>query len=82
MSRKEGVLEFVPPRFSLDDVGGYAVLKTWLQKRQTLFSREALDAGIPIPQGDPAHGDLRAAARASASRRSRRSGTCRSSAST
>jgi len=51
MSRKEGVLEFVPPRVSLDDVGGYAVLKAWLQKRQKLFSREALDAGIPIPRG-------------------------------
>ncbi len=51
MSRKEGVLEFVPPRFSLEDVGGYAILKTWLQKRQALFSRDALDAGIPIPKG-------------------------------
>ena len=45
MSRKEGVLEFVPPRFSLDDIGGYDVLKTWLLKRQALFSRDALDAG-------------------------------------
>src|SRR5512134_1778699 len=51
MSRKEGVLEFVPPRVSLDDVGGYDVLKEWLHKRQKLFSREALDAGIPIPRG-------------------------------
>jgi SpoVK/Ycf46/Vps4 family AAA+-type ATPase len=51
MSRKEGVLEFVPPRFSLEDVGGYNILKTWLQKRQALFSRDALDAGIPIPKG-------------------------------
>ncbi|HTR03918.1 MAG TPA: AAA family ATPase [Thermoanaerobaculia bacterium] len=51
MSRKEGVLEFVPPRFSLEDIGGYAVLKTWLQKRQSLFSKDALDAGIPIPKG-------------------------------
>jgi SpoVK/Ycf46/Vps4 family AAA+-type ATPase len=51
MSRKEGVLEFVPPRFSLEDIGGYAVLKTWLLKRQALFSKDALDAGIPIPKG-------------------------------
>jgi SpoVK/Ycf46/Vps4 family AAA+-type ATPase len=51
MSKKEGVLEFVPPRFSLDDVGGYDVLKLWLHKRQNLFSKEALDAGIPIPRG-------------------------------
>ncbi|HMF09420.1 MAG TPA: AAA family ATPase [Thermoanaerobaculia bacterium] len=51
MSKKEGVLEFVPPRFSLDDVGGYDTLKAWLKKRQALFSKEALDAGIPIPKG-------------------------------
>jgi SpoVK/Ycf46/Vps4 family AAA+-type ATPase len=51
MSKKEGVLEFVPPRFSLDDVGGYDVLKLWLGKRKELFSKEALDAGIPIPRG-------------------------------
>ena len=51
MSKKEGVLEFVPPRYSLDDIGGYETLKTWLRKRQALFSKEALDAGIPIPKG-------------------------------
>jgi len=51
MSRKEGVLEFVPPRFSLDDIGGYNTLKAWLLKRQALFSRDALEAGIPIPKG-------------------------------
>jgi len=51
MSKKEGVLEFVPPRFSLDDVGGYETLKTWLRKRQALFSKDALEAGIPIPKG-------------------------------
>ncbi|HTD52389.1 MAG TPA: AAA family ATPase, partial [Thermoanaerobaculia bacterium] len=51
MSKKEGVLEYVPPRFSIEDIGGYDTLKTWLKKRRTLFSKEALDAGIPIPRG-------------------------------
>ncbi len=51
MSKKEGVLEFVPPRFSLEDVGGYETLKAWLRKRQSLFTKDALDAGIPIPKG-------------------------------
>jgi SpoVK/Ycf46/Vps4 family AAA+-type ATPase len=51
MSKKEGVLEFVPPRFSIEDIGGYDTLKAWLLKRRNLFSREALDAGIPIPRG-------------------------------
>jgi SpoVK/Ycf46/Vps4 family AAA+-type ATPase len=51
MSKKEGVLEFVPPRFSLEDVGGYETLKDWLKRRRSLFSKEAIDAGIPIPKG-------------------------------
>ena len=34
MSKKEGVLEFVPPRFSIEDIGGYDTLKTWLKKAQ------------------------------------------------
>ena len=51
MSKKEGVLEFVPPRFTIEDIGGYETLKTWLRKRKALFSKEALDAGIPIPKG-------------------------------
>ena len=51
MSKKEGVLEFTPPRFGIEDIGGYEVLKTWLRKRQALFTKEALEAGIPIPKG-------------------------------
>ena len=51
MSKKEGVLEFVPPQFSIEDLGGYQNLKDWLIKRRSLFSREALEAGVPIPKG-------------------------------
>ncbi|HEX5855462.1 MAG TPA: AAA family ATPase, partial [Thermoanaerobaculia bacterium] len=50
-TRKDGVLEFVPPRFSLADVGGLENLKEWLLKRQKLFTKEALDAGMPVPKG-------------------------------
>ncbi len=50
-SRKDGVLEFVPPRFSLDDIGGLENLKEWLEKRKSLFTKEALEAGIPVPKG-------------------------------
>lgn len=50
-SRKEGVLEFVPPRFSIDDIGGLENLKDWLSKRKNLFTREAVEAGMPIPKG-------------------------------
>jgi ATP-dependent 26S proteasome regulatory subunit len=51
ISRKEGVLEFVPPRWSLDDIGGLENLKGWLQKRAKLFTAAARDAGIPPPRG-------------------------------
>ena len=51
MSKKEGVLEFVQPQFTIADLGGYENLKDWLQRRKALFSREALEAGVPIPKG-------------------------------
>jgi SpoVK/Ycf46/Vps4 family AAA+-type ATPase len=50
-SRKEGVLEFVYPRFTVDDIGGLEVLKDWLAKRKHLFTREAVEAGLPVPKG-------------------------------
>ncbi len=50
-SRKEGVLEFVPPRFTIEDIGGLDNLKEWLVKRKHLFTKEALDAGMPVPKG-------------------------------
>ncbi len=49
--RKEGILEFVPPRFSLDDIGGLDTLKEWLRKRSNLFTRKALEANMPVPRG-------------------------------
>jgi SpoVK/Ycf46/Vps4 family AAA+-type ATPase len=51
LSKKEGVLEFVPPKVSIDDLGGYQNLKDWLLKRKSVFTRDALDAGVPIPKG-------------------------------
>ncbi len=50
-SKKEGVLEFVPPRVSIEDIGGLENLKDWLNKRRNLFTKEALDAGLPVPKG-------------------------------
>lgn len=49
--RKSGFLEFVPPRYSLADIGGLELLKDWLEKRQHLFTRDALASGMPIPKG-------------------------------
>jgi SpoVK/Ycf46/Vps4 family AAA+-type ATPase len=50
-SKKEGVLEFVPPRTTVDDIGGLENLKDWLAKRRSLFTKEAVDAGLPVPKG-------------------------------
>ena len=49
--KKSGFLEFSPPRWSIDGLGGLDNLKQWLIRRQHMFSHEALAAGIPIPKG-------------------------------
>jgi AAA+ superfamily predicted ATPase len=51
ITRKEGLMEFIYPRFRVEDVGGYGVLKEWLTKRAKTFSREAERAGVTIPKG-------------------------------
>ncbi len=51
MIRKSGYLEFVPPRQSIESMGGLGNLKEWLVKRQKIFSKEAMDANIPVPKG-------------------------------
>ena len=49
--QKEGFLEYVPVRIDVEDIGGLDILKDWALKRQGLFSRDALEAGLPIPKG-------------------------------
>lgn len=49
--RKEGVLEYVPPRWNLEDIGGMDILKDWLKKRAVLFTSEARAQGLPAPKG-------------------------------
>jgi SpoVK/Ycf46/Vps4 family AAA+-type ATPase len=49
--KKEGILEFVPPRFTLDEIGGLENLKEWLVKRAHLFSKKALEENLPVPKG-------------------------------
>lgn len=51
ITKKEGLLEFIYPRFRIEDVGGYAVLKEWLAKRAKAFNRDAEKAGVSIPKG-------------------------------
>lgn len=49
--RKSGVLEYVTPELSLDDVGGLQNLKRWLLKRDGAWLPEAAAFGVPAPKG-------------------------------
>lgn len=51
VTRREGILEFVPPDPRLVDLGGLDQLKSWVHERSTLFSTAARRAGLPIPKG-------------------------------
>jgi SpoVK/Ycf46/Vps4 family AAA+-type ATPase len=49
--RKSGVLEYVPTRVKLEDLGGLSNLKEWLKQRERFFSDEAARFGISAPKG-------------------------------
>ena len=49
--RKAGYLEFTIPSENIGGMGGIDNLKEWLTKRKKIFTKEAYDAGIPIPKG-------------------------------
>jgi len=49
--RRDGVLEFVPTKYAIDDIGGLENLKEWLRDRSTFFSQEAKEAGLRLPKG-------------------------------
>ncbi len=51
ITRKEGILEFVPPDESLDGLGGLDQLKTWVRDRDALFRPDARAKGLPMPKG-------------------------------
>lgn len=49
--RKSGLLEFIPPSGSLEDVGGLDNLKKWLLKRDGAWLPEAQEWSLPAPKG-------------------------------
>jgi SpoVK/Ycf46/Vps4 family AAA+-type ATPase len=51
VTRKEGILEFVPPDESLEQLGGLDQLKLWVRERRTLFTPDARRKGMPVPKG-------------------------------
>jgi SpoVK/Ycf46/Vps4 family AAA+-type ATPase len=48
---KEACLKFIPHAVALHQVGGLDNLKEWVESRRSLFTREAIAAGVPLPAG-------------------------------
>jgi len=49
--KQTGILEFIPQRESLRNVGGLEQLKQWVRLRRDSFSEAARNYGIPTPKG-------------------------------
>jgi SpoVK/Ycf46/Vps4 family AAA+-type ATPase len=48
---KEACLKYVPKGVELGQVGGLDNLKEWVESRRVLFTKEAIDSGVPLPTG-------------------------------
>ena len=48
---KNGLLEIIEVRETLEDIGGLDALKAWLLKRREAFGRRAQEYGLPSPKG-------------------------------
>jgi len=49
--KKNGLLEIIGAKETLEDIGGLDLLKDWLQKRKEAFSPRARSYGLPMPKG-------------------------------
>jgi SpoVK/Ycf46/Vps4 family AAA+-type ATPase len=49
--RKNGLLEIIETKESLDSIGGLDLLKAWLLKRRNALSKKARIYGLPVPKG-------------------------------
>jgi ATP-dependent 26S proteasome regulatory subunit len=49
--KKNGLLEIVEAKESLNSIGGLDVLKDWLLKRRSAFGKKARAYGLPVPKG-------------------------------
>ncbi len=49
--KKNGLLELIETKETLDSIGGLDVLKDWLLKRRHAFSQRAIEYGLPTPKG-------------------------------
>jgi ATP-dependent 26S proteasome regulatory subunit len=49
--KKNGLLEIIETKESLDSIGGLDELKSWLTKRRNAFGKKARAYGLPVPKG-------------------------------
>lgn len=49
--KKNGVLEIITVKETLNDIGGLDVLKGWLVQRKEAYSQRAQEYGLPSPKG-------------------------------
>ena len=49
--KKNGLLELIETKETLNSIGGLDVLKEWLLKRKHAFSQRAMEYGLPTPKG-------------------------------
>jgi ATP-dependent 26S proteasome regulatory subunit len=49
--RKSGILEYLDPKFTFDNIGGLENLKEWLLLRRLAFREDASAFGLPAPKG-------------------------------
>ena len=53
MIKKSGILEMIPLKESIDDIGGLENLKEWIKKKSKVFKNidKALEFGVDMPKG-------------------------------
>lgn len=49
--KKNGLLTYMEPNISFDNVGGMQGLKKWLTARKKAYSKDARDYNLPMPKG-------------------------------
>jgi len=49
--KKNGLLTYMEPNISFENVGGMTGLKTWLLARKKAYSKEAREYRVPLPKG-------------------------------
>jgi SpoVK/Ycf46/Vps4 family AAA+-type ATPase len=49
--KKNGLLSYLEPNVSFDNVGGLVGLKSWITARKKAYSKEAREYNLPMPKG-------------------------------